>query len=220
MRSTRRPRHRFAAARPRVNAGVRPIEMDEKARDSWARVLNPEHLREHLILVSMFVTAYEMLEDSIIGKLKSFYTFGFNQDEETVSAEYQAKVLSKNRSPLHASMSWLKESGAVDDTDFEKLKRIKDSRNSLVHELPEYLLSRGLPSDIHERFGDVVELLQKIERWWAVNVDMACDTQWDGKDIDVEKITPGSVLILKMLLDVASGENKYQQEFNRIWPAV
>ncbi len=59
----------------------------------------------------------------------------------------------------------------------------------------------------------LVELLRKIEVWWVVNVEIATDPEYDGREINEEDIVPGAILSLQMLIQVASGNT----ELLEIW---
>ncbi|WP_139236012.1 hypothetical protein [Pseudomonas sp. NFACC24-1] len=64
-------------------------------------------MQERLIAVSLYITAYEMLKESIVGRLRDFYCIGFTADGITISPDYKRKVLALNKSPLYASLTWL-----------------------------------------------------------------------------------------------------------------
>lgn len=77
----------------------------------------------------------------------------------------------------------------------------------------------GLPSDLPARFSEMVSLLDKIERWWIVNVEITTDPQFDGQEIDEEGIIPGPIIGLRLMMDIALGSEedsrKYLDEFMR-----
>ncbi len=80
--------------------------MDEKLRHSWERFLNPETLRSNLIVSAIFLSAYEILRQSIIERIRDFYTTGFDSSGMIVDVKYETEVLTKNRSPVYASLVW------------------------------------------------------------------------------------------------------------------
>jgi hypothetical protein len=55
------------------------LKMNDNIWDSWKRFLKPENLKSNMIILSLFVTSYEILKDSIIGRIREFYTNGFNE---------------------------------------------------------------------------------------------------------------------------------------------
>lgn len=47
--------------------------MNDRIRENWERFLNPEYLRGNLILVSLYIAAFEILKKSIIVRIKDFH---------------------------------------------------------------------------------------------------------------------------------------------------
>ncbi len=90
----------------------------------------------------------------------------------------------------------------------------------MVHEIPRMLMD-GLQPDIGDRFNDMISLLDKIEKWWIINVEIPINTDFDGKhdEINESEIFPGPILILKIMIDVALGSeeeaNLYINEYKK-----
>src|SRR5258708_18244307 len=98
--------------------------------DRWERFLNPEVVRAELFSATMYVTTFEILKDSVVDRIRDFYTLGWNETGPLIEPEYQQEVLSRNRSPTYASLDWLREHEAIDQNDmalFEKLKKIRNT---------------------------------------------------------------------------------------------
>ncbi len=162
----------------------------------------------------MFITTFEILQDSIVEDLRGFYTNGFDEHGPTVDPEYQSKVLSKNKSPLYASLQWLRENDAVNDEDLATFEQLKKTRNLLAHEL--FGVVTGQVESAHEvQFEALMALLRKIGVWWVVSVEIPTNPDFDGKEIDEEDIVPGSVLTLQMLIQVASGNTELLEHWRK-----
>lgn len=188
--------------------------MDDDIKVRWERFLNPEILRTNVIVASLFITAFEMLKDSIIGRVRDFFTNGFNENGWIIDDEYQTEVLRKNKSPLYASLAWLKDMNAIDDNDIEKFNKIKNCRNELAHEIVNFI-STGSKIDPLPLFGEMIDLLHKIEKWWILNVEIPTNSDFDGREIDEEDIIPGRIITLRLLLDIALGtENESKRYYN------
>jgi hypothetical protein len=128
--------------------------MDDKVQKSWESFLNPDVLRPNLIIASLYIAAFEVLKSTVVDRIKDFYTSGFDENGPRTSPGYQTKVLSKNRSPQHASLEWLKESKAVDDHDIAIYERVKECRNELAHEIPHFAHEWISPSPAGTLRGD------------------------------------------------------------------
>lgn len=192
--------------------------MDEKTKTSWENFLNPEALRPQLITACIYISAFELLKATIVDRIKDLFTNGFDRTGWRIDPKYQLTVLSKNRSPIYASLEWLKEANVIDDGDIAAFERVKGFRNELAHDLIGVLF-RGLPPNLAERFSEMVGLLDKIERWWIVNFEIPINADLDGMEIDEAKVMPGPILGLRLLLDVALGSEKeskwYFEEFTK-----
>lgn len=185
-----------------------------KTADQWERFLDPDVIRPSLFLATMFITTFEILKDSIVDNIRNFYTNGFDAQGPTVEPEYQSEVLSKNKSPLYASLQWLRELDALDDEDIATFEKLKTTRNLLAHQL--FSVVTGQVESAHEaEFDALVALLRKIGVWWIVNVEIPTNPEFDGQEIDEEGIVPGAVLSLQMLIQVASGSTELLEHWRK-----
>jgi hypothetical protein len=190
--------------------------MDDDIRLQWEKFLNPEILRTNLIVASLFITAFEMLKDSIIGRSRDFFTDGFDENGWIINDNYKTKVLSLSKSPLYASLEWLTKMNAIHDSDVDEFNKIKNCRNNIVHEIGQYI-SKGQNIDPLPLFSTMMDLLHKIEKWWILNIEIPTDSDFDGQEIDEGSILPGKIMILRLLTEIALGtkeESKfYYNEF-------
>jgi hypothetical protein len=173
--------------------------MSGKTQTSWDTFLNPATLRPNLIAASVYISAFELLKTVIVDRIKSFYTHGFDRNGGRSDPEYESEVLSKNRSHVYASLEWLKEMHAIDDADIAASERVKKLRNELAHELTG-ILFQGLPADLAERLSEMISLLDKIERWWIVKVEIPINPDLNGVEINKSQVIPGPTMGLRLLL--------------------
>ncbi len=193
--------------------------MATNAIQSWEEFLNPEITRPRLIAASIYIACFEALKKAIESRIREFFWIGFDESGDMIDPRYQAEVLSRNRSPVYASLDWLKEMNAINDTDMQTFERVKSCRNTLAHELLSMLGNEGLPSDFDERFTEMVLLFRKIEVWWVANVEIPSNSDFDGSDIDEKEIIPGRIMTIQLLLDIALGDEEqskhYYNEFRK-----
>lgn len=194
--------------------------MSKESWEKWERFLAPEVLRTNLIMASVYIAAFEVLKNTIVDRIRDFYITGYDGKDWIVDPKYKEGVLSRNRSHVYASLDWLVELGAITDNDIAVFTHAKEYRNMLAHELTRMLMN-GLPDDFSERFGEMVALLDKIEKWWIINVELPTNPDFAGKEdeIDEEGIVPGPIISLRIMLDVALGSDEeahfYIREFKR-----
>lgn len=182
--------------------------------DRWERFLDPDVVRPSLFMATMFITTFEILKDSIVTRIRDFYSDGFNESGPTVSPEYEAKVLSRNKSAVYASLTWLHESQAIDDEDLKIFERLKKTRNLVVHQLFEVVTGQAESNHI-DQFPVLVELLRKIEVWWVVNVEVPTNSDFSEEEIDEQGIVPGAILSLQMLMEVATGNTELLETWRK-----
>lgn len=180
--------------------------------EQWEQLLIPAVMQEKLISASLYVTAFELLKESIIGRIRSFYMVGFDVDGDVIYEGYKTAVLSRNKKLVYASLDWLSENDVIDENDFQAFERIRKTRNLLAHELPSMVIG-GKDFQHVERFEELIALLRKIEVWWIVNMEIPVNPDFDGKEIDEEGIVPGPVLILQMMLEVLSGNEELLEHY-------
>lgn len=158
-------------------------------------------------MATMFITTFEILKNSIVDRIRDFYSIGWSEGGSTVSPEYKTKVLARDKSPVYASLNWLHEHQVINDDDLETFEQLKSTRNLVAHQLFDIVTGQA-KSNHMEQFQVLVELLRKIEVWWVVNVELATDPDYADAEIHEEGIVPGAILSLQMLLEVVGGNTE------------
>lgn len=185
---------------------------------SWEDFLNPEILKTKLISASIYLAAFEILKDSIIERIETFFTDGFGPQGNVLSPEYETEVKSRHKSKVRASLEWLKEHEAITTEDIEAFDKIRESRNEVAHEMPN-LLGGESSVNFAQQFERMVALLRKIEVWWIVNFELAIDPYFRDAEIDEDGIIPGPLLTLQLMLEIALGDPQkasyYYDEFRK-----
>ena len=155
--------------------------------------LNPSILRNNLIVVALYIAAFEFLDDSVNDRLVKFFA-----NTRVPGADYESEVRQGQKEHWRASLGWLKKMNAIDDTDVGNFEKAKRRRDEIAHEMGR-ILWEGVPSDLPARFLNMVSLLDKIELWWTVNVDVT-----KPEEVDAAAIAPGKSLGLRLLMQVAT----------------
>ncbi|MFM7395363.1 MAG: hypothetical protein ACKO22_13585 [Cyanobium sp.] len=112
-------------------------------------------------------------------------------------------MLALNKSPVYASLEWLKAMNAIVKADVECFNRVKACRNTLARDLLSTLGSHGLPDDFEELFSEMVALIHKMEVWRVMNVDIPTNPNTDGSRVDEEGKVPGPIMAIQLLYDIA-----------------
>lgn len=188
----------------------------DRATRGWAKFLNQEVLRSNLIAASIFLAAYEMLRTSIIDRIRSFFSHEFRDGKWLANEDYATGCLALHKSPLRASLLWLKQMSAIDDADIARVDRIREHRNDLANDLPRFLGTADAEVNI-QLLADIYELVAKIDRWWIRQIDLDADPDNNGREIADEDITSGKMLFIQMMLRIATGEDsgEFWEEFQK-----
>lgn len=187
--------------------------MDQKLRRSYEDFLNPDVMRPRLIAASIYIAGFEALKDSIVDHIRSLFCTGSGAWADKIDPRYQMDVLDRNKSPVYASLDWLKSMNAIDGADIGAFNRVKTCRNDLAHNLLSTLGTEGMPADFEKCFGEMAALLHKIELWWIREVEIPTNPDLDGKDIPDSEIMPGRCLALRLLCDIALGDPDKSRAF-------
>jgi hypothetical protein len=175
--------------------------------EQWERFLDPDVVRPSLFMATMFITTFEILKNSIVDRIRDFYSIGWSEEGSSVSPKYKEKVLSRNKNPVYASLSWLHENQVINDDDLDNFEQLKSTRNLVAHQLFDIVTGQA-ESKHTEQFQVLVGLLRKIEVWWVVNIELVTDPDYSDAEIDEEAIVPGAILSLQMLLEVVGGNTE------------
>ena len=190
--------------------------MNQSTLPSWDKFLNPETLRTNLLAASIFITSYEILKNSIVDKIRSFYTTGFDENGWIISESYKSKVLALDGKMrvFQASIAWLKANDVIDSKDEQIIAQLTQHRNDVAHDLPRFLSEADRNVEL-ERLTGLIELVTKINRWWIVNVELTLQDEIDPTKVKAEEIMSGHMIFLHLLLTTASGadSNTLYQEF-------
>ncbi|OIR15600.1 hypothetical protein GALL_39230 [mine drainage metagenome] len=185
---------------------------------SWEKFLHPETLRNNLIAISLFITAFEMFKDRVVEKPESFFTNGFKEDGLIVDEEYKTEVLALSKSKLYASLLWFKKLEVIDESDIVIFDSIRQHRNEVAHEPMEFLANSKRNFD-SAKFQDLITLLAKIEKWWLINFELSIDPDMLPEGANLDEVLPGPIWSLQLMLDIAQGnepeEGYYYKAFKQ-----
>ncbi len=175
--------------------------------------LEPKKLKENLIFISLFISIYESFKETIIENVKYFYWSGI-KDRKAIFKDYEKEVLNKvttkKNKKIIATLNWFKENGAITEDDIENFKKITSMRNSLVHEMSNKLFE-GLSNDVFELYIVMIELFEKITKWWIKEIEIPISgdfTVEQYENILWDEVTSVKLEFLKIMFDIAVNNNE------------
>ena len=177
--------------------------------DEWEEFLNPDVIRPKLISAGLFLVGHEMLLDTIKRHPLSFFADCWDVNGATPSEKYGKEILDRDpkgkRDALRGSVAWLLMMEAIDDEDVAAIRTVTDARNEIAHEMTT-MVGGSKPPSFAEHFSPLMALVQKIEKWWIINVELTTNPDYDGQEIDENGIISGPSWVMQMLAQVALGE--------------
>jgi len=190
--------------------------------ESWKKFLHPETLKNNLIAISLFITAFEVFKDRVIEKPETFFCNGINGLDGIsliIEEEYKTEVLSRSKSKLYASLLWLQKMNAIEQMDIDIFDSIRQHRNEVAHEPMEFLTSAKRNFDT-SKFQDLIALLSKIEKWWFMNFELSIDPDILPEGANPEEVVSGPIWSLQLMFNIALGnepkEGFYYKTFMKI----
>lgn len=177
--------------------------------DQWESFLNPDIVRTKLISAGLFLVGHEMLLDTIKRHPLAFFAKHWTAEGPQPSAEYNDEILSRDpkgkADALRGSIAWLRMMDVITADDEADIKVVTNARNELAHEMTA-MVGGSKPPSFAEHFATLMDLVQKIEKWWIINVELSINPDYDGQEIDEDGIVSGPSWIMQMLRLVALGE--------------
>jgi len=177
------------------------FEKFQEIEKDTMKILDRKKIVDTLSLAGLYLAVFETLKHSIEYSIKSF----FSSPQETLSQEYEnykkeiEEFYPKNKDgkiindKLFACMKWSKKMQIISSQDMSTIIKIRKHRNDVAHQLPKILLNDQIDINI-DLMVKALELINKIEKWWAVNVDLPIvgDNYTENED----EIYPPNVLII------------------------
>ena len=173
---------------------------------------NQKQIRPFLITASLYITAFELLKDSIAKRIENFFLVGTKCRNHNKQKEYDEEMLpyrekykDKKDKKTYASLDWLVDVGAISEVDIEKYDEVRNFRNEIAHEMLNLMSVKTVENleKMNQHFITMLELLRKIETFWILNVEIPCNPDFDGKNISAKDVVPGPIMAMEMLMNEA-----------------
>jgi hypothetical protein len=190
----------------------------------WEAFLNPEVVRTKLISAGLFLVAHEMLLDSVKRRPLGFFANRWTSGGPDPSQEYTKEVLDRDpkgkRDAFRGSVAWLRMMDALSADDEANIRTVKDARNKIAHEMT-HMLGAAVMPDFAEHFALLMRLVDKIETWWIINVDISTDPDFDDQNIVEKEVISGPSWMMHILAEVALSKDdeawQFYRQFTELW---
>ncbi len=136
------------------------------------QLVSPEVLKENLVKASSFIVIYEMLEDLTIERTRGLFMEPDEQGRLRPDKKYKTDVKARDKDLLCASLLWLKEAGAVADSDIADITAARLHRHRLAHEMPNVIFDPRSQVD-EALLIRMYDCLRKVDAWFLTEVEGA-----------------------------------------------
>lgn len=169
----------------------------EKYYKDWMKLLDENEVKFQLITASLYLTAYDLLIDTIIRKIEEFYIDGFDENGFIISEIYKSEVKGLYKKDIViASTKWLVNNEVINETELERIKIFKLHRNELAHELTQMIADSDANTKT-EYIREIRDLYFKILKWWFIEFE--CQVNPDLGKLDTDTLDYDEVLMMQML---------------------
>lgn len=178
--------------------------------DNWNNILNEDILKSNINFAALFVLNFECLKDYIITQPRDFYSDVAIKDgklccEET--EEYKKEVRSLEKNIENASLRWFMNADAITEEDYNLYQKLRESRNDITHELLKNL-NNGFNETDAKLYVKLLELYQKIDKWWINEIEIPISGEVLPDEHDPEQVLGGQAIILSIINDIIFDNNK------------
>lgn len=187
------------------------MEVDQQ----WKNLFDRDILKESVNIIALYITMYELLEDTLISRPKDFFTM--IEYDERAKKQYEEHVLSlydksscpginsKNKE-LIASLLWFKKMKAIDDNDIKVFANLRTTRNEVTHQMLKAIADGG--SKLMVQLMGLYKLFCKIERWWILEVEVSIGDDFPpNKEILEDEVMSGNMIILNAIIDILANDS-------------
>lgn len=178
--------------------------------DNWNNILNEDILKSNINFAALFVLNFECLKDYIITQPRDFYSDVAIKDgklccEET--EEYKKEVRSLEKNIENASLRWFINADAITEEDYDLYQELRERRNDITHELLKNL-NNGFNETDAKLYVKLLELYQKIDKWWINEIEIPISGEVLPDEYDPEQVSGGQAMILSIINDIIFDNNK------------
>ena len=172
--------------------------------DNWNNILNEDVLKFNINFAALFVLNFECLKDYIITQPRTFYSDVLIKDGELCceeTEEYKKEVRSLEKNIENASLRWFMNTDAITEEDYNLYQELRERRNDITHELLKNLNS-GFNETDAKLYVKLLELYQKIDKWWINEIEIPISGEVLPDEYDSEQVLGGQAMILSIINDI------------------
>ena len=187
----------------------------EKYFEDCLKFFDKDEVRFQLITASTYITAYDLLIDTIIRKIEEFYIDGYDENGLKIGKRYQTEVRELYKKDIViASTRWLVKYKVITKSEMERIKIFRKHRNELAHELTK-MISDSDANTKTEFMIEIRDLNFKIHKWWFIEYEMPANPyldKYNSNELNYDKVLVMQMLPMENMIKIANDEIKKRTE--------
>ena len=188
-------------------------------------ILNKNLVRRNLILSSLLLSSFETLKSVIEDRIIGFFSLGESCFDDNgnfhfkKTEHFKAEVLEKYANEIKGNDNyrlfsscclWLRENEVILNEDLDTISLIRRQRNLIAHEMVRILFEDHTELNVC-LIGATISLVEKIELWWVLNVEVPSNEEYDGVEVKPEYVETGMKTLLEYLASVVQLETEVHE---------
>ena len=101
----------------------------------------------------------------------------------------------------NALLRWFMNADAITEEDYKLYQKLRERRNDITHELLKNLNS-GFNETDAKLYVKLLELYQKIDKWWINEKEIPISGEVLPDEYDPEQVSGGQAMILSIINDI------------------
>lgn len=167
-----------------------------------------------LSIIALYICIYENFVETTVSRVESFLCTETDriqngkviyQHFDLYKEEIRNKIVDEkgNKNITKATMQWFLKLEAIDQDDYHLFMRLKDLRNSFVHDLADHVWKGVSDNEIQSLFR-LFELSKKIDLWWINEIKIPI---WGEFELnEKELVSSMDMIVFKRLIQTLFGK--------------
>jgi hypothetical protein len=170
-----------------------------KTEKDWEKFFDVKSAKKSFVYSSFYLFSYEMLKNTIVDRIKTFYLKGFDENGYIYDDKYKETVLKRKingkQNIFLAHLYWLKDNNIITDSSIQEIIDIRKHRDLIAHNTDKFLSDSDYEIDF-SLLNKTLDYVKNIEKWWITEFEISINPDFDHQEIKTEEITSGKEILI------------------------
>lgn len=176
--------------------------------------MDKDYLTQVLSIIALYICIYENFVETTVSRVESFLCTETDriqngkviyQHSDLYKEEIRNKIVDEkgNKNITKATVQWFLKLEAIDQDDYHLFMRLKDLRNSFVHDLADHVWKGVSDNEIQSLFR-LFELSKKIDLWRINEIKIPILGEFELNE--KELVSSMDMIVFKRLIQTLFGK--------------